>query len=115
MLLDASKAFDKVEYVKLFQLLLEKGLCPLYARLIAAMYTRQSVRLKWGNYISNSFHALNGVKQGGVLSPILFIIYMDTLLNRLSTSGYGCYIVRKFMGAFGYATMLSHFPLLCMP
>ena len=27
MLLDASKAFDKVEYLILFQLLLEKGLC----------------------------------------------------------------------------------------
>ena len=34
----------------------------------------------------------NGVKQGGVMSPILFIIYMDELLIKLIVSGVGCYI-----------------------
>ena len=39
--LDASKAFDKVEYCKLFNLLLARNICPLYARLLLYLYTQQ--------------------------------------------------------------------------
>ena len=46
---------------------------------------------------------LNGVKQGGVLSPVLFCIYMDELINRLQKSGVGCRIGKQFYGGFGYA------------
>ena len=45
----------------------------------------------------------NGVKQGGVLSPILFGMYMDVLFEALSTYQAGCRIGQQFMGAFGYA------------
>ena len=45
----------------------------------------------------------NGVKQGGILSPILFTVYMDKLLQKLSKSKLGCHIDRNYMGSFGYA------------
>ena len=45
----------------------------------------------------------NGVKQGGVLSPILFCVYFDELLKRLGSSGMGCYIGHHFYGCVGYA------------
>ena len=103
MLLDASKAFDCVHYIKLFRLLLRKGLCPLIARLLAFMYTNQSVKVRWGNNNSSMFHISNGVKQGGVLSPILFSVYIDELLMRLKHLGIGCNIGHLFMGAIAYA------------
>ena len=34
LLLDASKAFDRVEYVKLFNILRDRGVCPVVLRLI---------------------------------------------------------------------------------
>ena len=43
------------------------------------------------------------MKQGGVLSPILFSIYFETLLHDLSSCGHGCYIGNNFMVAFAYA------------
>ena len=45
----------------------------------------------------------NVVKQGGLLSPILFGMYMDVLFEALSTSQAGCRVGQQFMGAFGYA------------
>jgi len=33
---------------------------------------------------------INGVKQGGVLSPVLFCLYTDGLLVALSKAGVGC-------------------------
>ena len=52
MLLDASEAFDIIEYVKLFKILLDRGLCPLVCRLIYSLYLNQNIRIKWGNSLS---------------------------------------------------------------
>lgn len=101
--LDASKAFDKVHYVKLFRLLLSKGMCPIVARLLLNLYTSQGIRVKWDSNVTDMFSTSNGVKQGGVLSPILFTVYIDVLLSRLRASGLGCYVGHTFMGAVGYA------------
>ena len=85
MLLDASQAFDRVNYIKLFTLLLNKGLCPLVCRLLAMQYTGQSASIKWGETFSPSFPISNGVKQGGVLSPILFAVYIIEFISYYST------------------------------
>ena len=92
LLLDATKVFDRVQYVKLFRLLLQKGICLSVAKLLLCLYTNQSLVVRWSGKVSEPFECSNGIKQGGVLSPILFCIYMDELLHRLEQSGYGCYI-----------------------
>ena len=43
------------------------------------------------------------MKQGGVLSAILFGVYINSSLYKLEHSRGGCYIGHIFMGAFGYA------------
>ena len=103
ILLDASKAFDRVEYVKMFNLLLSNGLSVLYCRFLAVLYTNQTLSVKWGNYMSRHINVKNGVKQGGVLSPIMFGVYIDVLIKQLSHSKVGCYIGDLFVGALGYA------------
>ena len=67
------------------------------------MYTNQSIRVKWGNTTGHKFAVSNGVKQGGVISPLLFTLYIDNLLERLRAVGVGCYIGKTLYGAFGYA------------
>jgi hypothetical protein len=61
------------------------------------LYTVNQVRILWAGFASDYFFALNGVKQGH--SPILFCIYIDDLLTRLSSSGVGCYVGLDFAGA----------------
>ena len=107
VLLDASKAFDRIEYIKLFKLLIDRGLCPTLCKTLAFMYANQSLVVKWNGLRSAKLACSNGVKQGGVLSPTLFCIYMDELLTRLEKSNAGCYIGHNFMGAFCYADDLS--------
>lgn len=102
-LLDASKAFDKLEYCKLFSKLLKRNICPLVLRLLMCMYTNQQLQVRWNTVTSTPFGVSNGVKQGGVISPVLFCIYVDDLLEKLKCSGSGCHIGSYFAGAFAYA------------
>ncbi len=90
-------------WVNLFRLLLKRNLCPFIARFIIVLYTNQYIRVQWGTSISVLTSVSNGVKQGGVLSPILFTIYIDELLCQLEKSRLGCYIGHIFSGAVGYA------------
>ena len=46
---------------------------------------------------------MNGTRQGSVLSPYFFGVYIDELLQMLRRSGVGCYIGGRFFGAMGYA------------
>ena len=103
LLLDASKAFDRVNFIKLFEKMLKKGMCPLTVRLLLNMYTEQKLQVKWNDILSDKFHVTNGVRQGGVLSPLFFSIYIDDLLEKLKRNGIGCHIGHHFAGVFGYA------------
>ena len=67
------------------------------------MYTNQSCYVTWSNNRSETFNISNGIKQGSVISPLLFSIYIDNLFLKLRTSGLGCHIVLTYAGAFGYA------------
>ena len=103
VLLDASKAFDTVQYVKLFRLLLSRKLCPIVLRCLLNLYTNQQIRVRWCNFTTHPSGITNGVKQGGVLSPVLFTVYIDELLTRLGDLRVGCYVGNTFCGALSYA------------
>ena len=103
MLLDASKAFDRVDYIKMFEKLLEKDMCPLVMRLLLQTYLNQKLHIKWNEVSSDSFKVTNGVRQGGILSPLLFGVYIDELLDRLQKSGIGCRMGHYYAGALGFA------------
>ena len=103
LMLDASKAFDRVHYITLFKKLIARGMCPLTIRLLLYMYAQQKLQVKWNSSVSNQFGVSNGVRQGGVMSPLLFSIYIDELLIELKNSGIGCYIGNYYCGAYGYA------------
>ena len=107
--LDMTKAFDLVNYSKLFAKLKDK-VSPIFLRLLCYIYLNQMCNVSWNNSQSCLFKVRNGVKQGAILSPTLFSIYIDELFNLLKLSGYGCVINQYFYGALSYADDLV---LLC--
>ena len=46
---------------------------------------------------------MNGTRQGSVLSPALFSVYMDDLLQELRALGVGCYVGGVYVRAVGFA------------
>ena len=103
LLLDASKAFDRVCYNELFTMLIERNVSPFVIRFLLFMYTKQSMCVKWKDSLSDHFSIGNGVRQGAVLSPLLFTLYIDMLFIRLQDLDLGCHVGPIFAGSFGYA------------
>jgi len=106
-LVDASKAFDRLSHDKLFRTLLDRQVPPEVVRFLIDNYRRQRMQVKWGATVSGAFGVENGVKQGGILSPILFNVYMDILLKRLENRGIGCHIGETYLGSLAYADDLT--------
>lgn len=72
-------------------------------RLLLNIYTSQTVQVQWNGCLSTDFEISNGVKQGGILSPILFCVYYDELITALKRSRSGCFIGKWFVGVLAYA------------
>ena len=67
------------------------------------MYIYNNLSIEWGNTRSDNIHMSNGVKQGGILSPLLFNIYLMPLFKNIQNSGIGCYMGNLPANIFGYA------------
>ena len=90
--LDSSKAFDRVNYWKLFGKMVDRGTPGYLINLLVYWYTRQEFFVKWGTSLSRGFRASSGIRQGGILSPHLYNIYTDQLSEQLAAIKIGCYI-----------------------
>ena len=67
-----------------------RGVTGDIVRILVYWYSFQKVYIRWGSAISADFTVGNGVRQGGILSPHLFNIYMDDLSSKLNACNTGC-------------------------
>jgi len=56
------------------------------------MYAGFKDYIFWNGLYSKTFAVNYSVKQADILSPVLFCIYFDVLIDRITHSGYGCCI-----------------------
>ena len=59
--------------------------------------------VRWNGNYSAEFNNKNGVKQGAMLSALLYCVYVDDLFLHLRKNRQGCWINGEFMEIFGYA------------
>ena len=88
--LDASKAFDRVNHTTLFKQLGARGIPGYILRILSYWYKNQDMCIRWGDAYSANFKVTNGVRQGGILSPYLFNVYVDELSEELNKCNVGC-------------------------
>ena len=88
--LDISKAFDSVDHHIMINQLYKLGIPACIVNIIDFWYANQIVNVRFMNVLSNDWRIGNGVRQGGVLSGLLFNVYIDSLLNRISKMTIGC-------------------------
>ena len=75
-MLDMSRAFDKVNHYVLYLKLMKRKVPAQFLNVLINWYGKCSVCVKWCIVFSEWFHLSCGVRQGGVLSPILFTVYV---------------------------------------
>ena len=108
------KAFDSIKRAILGKKLISYGVSGKVGivRILIFWYTTQhfnilvyysKIYVRWKNIMSNTFSVTNGVRQGGILSPYLFCVYMDDLSNKLTNVNAGCIIDSSLINRLMYA------------
>ena len=91
--LDISKAFDRVNHHALFIKLMKRKLPVNILEILVLWLGNCNTCVKWDQYFSRSFMLRAGVRQGSVLSPVLFAIYINDVIKQCSNCIYGKIIV----------------------
>ena len=60
-------------------------------------------RVKWGDAVSEEFDIPSGTKQGGIISPNLFSLYINDIATMLRKLGVGCHFINIFVACILFA------------
>jgi hypothetical protein len=87
--IDLSKAYDHVSHERLWNKLIELGFQNKVVELLRSLYRESNVRVMVNGHLSKEVDYERGIKQGCVLSPLLFIIYLSELGYILEKNPHG--------------------------
>ena len=79
--IDYTKAFDCVDYNKLWKILKEMGIPDHLTCLLRNVYAGQEATVRTGHGTTDCFQIGKGLHQGCILSPCLFILYAEYIMR----------------------------------
>ena len=71
--------------------------------ILEGWYDKVFTCVKWGTALSVFVKLEAGVRQGGVLPPLLFAVFINDILCLLEKSSLGCHIHHTCFNSFLYA------------
>lgn len=83
LVLDAEKAFDRIHWGYLHQMLTKFGFSRNILSAIMALYTTPSARVFADGVFSDEFNISNGMRQGCPFSTIIFTLLMEPLAHKI--------------------------------
>ena len=85
LFIDLKNAYDKVNHRKLFNKLINMGINIEIVNTIKLLYSRAKLKISSNN---ENINVNNGVLQGSIISPILFDLYINDLINELDKNSF---------------------------
>ena len=102
--LDAEKAFDSCNWDKLFNKLSHEKILPTpITNVLHSLYTSGTANVLYRGMKSSSFTLTQGVRQGSILSPYLYNIYTEAMLEEIRKGIVGTVCFEVFTGIIAYA------------
>ena len=101
--LDVKKAFDQVWHDGLFYKLYKCGVNKTVLKTIINLYTDMTSCVKTQSHKSEWFPVLQGTRQGGVISPFLYLVYDNDLMWELDASEMGLFVHNINCGSLAVA------------
>jgi hypothetical protein len=101
--LDMSKAYDRMSHHGLFIKLMNRMIPIELLATLEYWFAICRTCVRWANSYSDFFQLTCGVRQGGVLSPYLFSVFVDDIFYVVQNSQSGCHFGNLSFGIFMYA------------
>ena len=107
-MIDYSRAYDKISHKILLNKLIESNLPRNIILLIKSICENSYIGIRFNDVCSKSdFKIGNGVRQGGVCSGLLFVYYINDILNVVSGMNTGCVLGTYRINILAYADDVS--------
>jgi hypothetical protein len=100
---DVSKAFDKLDYEKIWEKMENIKVGDNLIRMLKEQYKKQINKVVWEGEESRVFKVGVGVRQGSPLSPILFAMVLDDVVDKIRGLDSGCTIKGKTINILVFA------------
>ena len=98
-----SKAFDRINHYRLYNKLIERSLPLNIVMILFNLYKSSSSVVSWNGFLSKPYKIYAGVRQGGSMSPEIFSVYVNSVIEILLNSDLGCHIGQVYLGVIMYA------------
>jgi len=101
--LDVAKAFDRINHYRLYIKLMERFVPLNIIMLLIDMYKFSTAVVNWNGCMSLPYQIFAGVRQGGSISPAIFAVYVNSVIEKLKQHDLGCSMGHTYLGVIMYA------------